>query len=102
MLARKSFGLRDCVMIIFLDVEKITIFCDHQSAIFLANNATFHDRTKHIDVQYHFVLDMVEYGKVNLEKVDTLANVAYALTKPMSIENFKCYFDSMGLGALRK
>jgi hypothetical protein len=33
-------------------------------------------KTKHMDVQYHFVRDMVEENKVFLEKVDTLKNVA--------------------------
>ena len=53
------------------DVGRITILCDSHSGIFLANNTTFHARTKHIDVQYHFVCDMVEDGKVKIKKVDT-------------------------------
>ena len=51
-------------------------------------NLIFHARTKHIDVQYHFVSDMVEDGKVKLKKVETLVNVAHGLTKLMSIEKF--------------
>jgi hypothetical protein len=43
---------------------------------------------------------MVEDGKVILEKVDTLHNVADALMKPVSIGKFKWYCDSMGLMAL--
>jgi hypothetical protein len=34
--------------------------CDNQSAIFLAKNLAYHSKTKPIDVQYHFVRDMVE------------------------------------------
>jgi len=41
--------------------------------------------------------DMVENGKVNLEKVDTLKNVADALMKPVSIEKFRSCSESMGL-----
>ena len=54
----------------------------------LAKNPTFHARTKHIDVQYHFVHNMVKDGKVNLEKVDTRENVADALTKPVNRAKF--------------
>ncbi|MDF3675398.1 Ty1/Copia family ribonuclease HI, partial [Enterobacter hormaechei] len=72
-----------------VDAEQITIWCDSQSAICLAKNPTFHARTKHIDVQFHFVRDMVEDGKVNLEKVDTVMNVANALTKPVGTEKFR-------------
>jgi hypothetical protein len=56
----------------------------------LAKNPTYHLKTKNIDVQYHFVRDMVEEKKVLLEKVDTLKNVADPLTKSVSIENGHC------------
>ena len=58
--------------------QAIRINCDSQSAIFLAKNPTYHSKTKHIDVQYHFVRDMVEDKRVLLVKVDTLKNVADA------------------------
>jgi hypothetical protein len=64
------------------------ISCDSQSAIFLVKNPTYHLKTKKIDVQYHFVRDMVESNKVLLEKVDTLENIADSLTKSMSVMNF--------------
>ena len=76
-----------------------TIYSDSQSAICLAKNPTFHARTKHIDVQYHFVRDMVEDGKVKLEKVETSVSVVDALTKPVSTEKFKWCSESMDLSA---
>jgi hypothetical protein len=51
------------------------ISCENQSTIFLAKNPAYHFRTKHIDVQYHFMIDMVESNKVLLDKVDTLENI---------------------------
>jgi hypothetical protein len=54
----------------------------------LAKNPAYHSKTKHIDVQCHFVGDMVEDKKVLLEKVDTLENVADSLTKSVSTKNF--------------
>jgi len=62
----------------------IRIDCDSQSAIFLAKNPAYHSKTKHIDVQYHFVRDMIEDRKVLLVKVDTLKNTVDALTKFVS------------------
>ena len=61
--------------------QTVRLDCDIQSAIFLAKNPAYHLKTKHIDVPYHFVRDMVEEKKVLLEKVDTLKNVVYSLTK---------------------
>ena len=75
------------------------IYSDSQSIIHLTKNPTFHARTKDIDVQYHFVRDMVEDGKVKLEKVETLVNIFDALTKPVSTEKFRWCSESMGLSA---
>ena len=73
---------------------------DSQSAIFLAKNPTYHSKMKHIDVQYHFVRDMVEIDKVLLEKVDTLDNVADSLEKSVSTEKFSWCRVAMGISTL--
>jgi hypothetical protein len=80
--------------------EAVRSDCDSQSVIFLAKNPTYHSKTKHIDVQYHFVRDMVEEKKVLLEKVDTLKNVADSLTKSMSTEKFSWCRVTMGIVSL--
>jgi hypothetical protein len=61
------------------------VSCDSQTAIFLEKNHAYHSNTKHIDVQYHFVIDMVESNKVLLEKVDMLENIVDSLTKSVSV-----------------
>jgi len=68
--------------------QAIRIDCDDQSSFLLDNNPTYHSKTNHIDVQYHFVRDMVEDKKVLLVNMDTLKNVAYALSKSMNTEKF--------------
>jgi hypothetical protein len=78
----------------------VRLDCDSQSAIFLEKNPSYHLKTKHIDVQYHFVRDMVEENKVLLEKVDTLKNVADSLTKSVSIEKFSWCRVKMGIASL--
>eukprot|EP00253_Pinus_taeda_P028492 PITA_28492 len=80
----------------------IMIACDSQSAIFLAKNPAYHSKTKHIDVQYHFVRDMIEDKKVLLVKVDALKNTADALTKSVSSEKFSWYRETMGVARLDK
>jgi hypothetical protein len=78
----------------------IKISCDSQSVIFLAKNPIYHSKTKHIDVQYHFVRDMVERNKVLLEKVDTLENIIDSLTNSMSVVNFSWCREAMGIATL--
>ena len=78
----------------------IRIECDSQSEIFLAKNPAYHSKTKNIDVQYHFVRDMVEDKNVLLVKVDTLKNVADALTRSMSTQNFSWCRETMGVAGL--
>jgi len=58
--------------------------------MFLAKNLAYHSKTKHIDVQYHFVRDMIEEKQGLLVKVDTLKNTADALTKSVSSKKFSC------------
>ena len=80
----------------------IRIDCDRQSAIFLAKNPTYHSKTKNIDVQYHYVRYMIEDKKALLVKVDSLKNIADALTKSMSSEKFSWCRETMGISGLKK
>ena len=80
----------------------IRIDCDSQSEIFLAKNPAYHSKTNHIDVQYHFVRDMIENKKVLLVKVDTLKNIVDALTKFVSSEKFYLCRETMGVARLDK
>eukprot|EP00253_Pinus_taeda_P024292 PITA_24292 len=79
----------------------IRIDCDSQSA-FLAKNPAYHSKTKHIDVQHHFVRAMIEDKKVLLVKVDTLKNTADALKKSMISEKFSWCRETMGVSRLEK
>ena len=99
MQARKQYGYRDCVQEIRLVQQAVRSDCDSQSAIFLAKNPTYHSKIKHIDVQYHFVRDMVE-DKVLLLKLDTLKNIVDPLTKFVSTEKFSWCREAMGIFSL--
>ena len=62
----------------------ITIFGDNKSSIALAQNPEFHQRTKHIDIQHHFIRDEVTNKYIKLTFINTSDIVADALTKPLS------------------
>jgi hypothetical protein len=82
------------------DQRAMKIHCDSQSTIFMENNPSCHSKTKHIDVQYHFVRDMVESNKVLLEKVDMLENISNSLTKSMSAVKFSWCREAMSIVAM--
>ena len=71
----------------FLD-KNVVVFSDSQSAIQLCKNPVFHDRTKHIDVRFHYIRDIVEKGIVKLEKIPSEFNPADMGTKCLPVEKF--------------
>ena len=73
------------------------IFGDNQGAIALARNPHFHARTKHIDIQHHYVREVVEAGKVDIQFVPTTKQVADGLTKPLPRVAFEPFRDALGL-----
>ncbi|XP_031263525.1 secreted RxLR effector protein 161-like [Pistacia vera] len=66
-----------------------TIYSDSQSAIHLSKNHVYHDRTKHVDVRFHFVRDLVAQGLIILKKVLTEDNPADMGTKIVTVAKFK-------------
>ena len=62
----------------------INIGVDNQGAIQLAKNPIKHQRTKHIDVKYHFVREEIAKDNVHLFYVPSSENIADLLTKPLS------------------
>ncbi|KAG7565068.1 Zinc finger CCHC-type superfamily [Arabidopsis suecica] len=68
--------------------EPTKIFVDNKSAIALAKNPVFHDRSKHIDTRYHYIRECVNKKDVLLEYVKTHDQVADIFTKPLKREDF--------------
>ena len=70
---------------------------DSQSSIHLANNSSFHSRTKHIQLKYHFIRPVLEDGQLKLEKIHTSQNIADMLTKLVTREKLRLCSVSIGL-----
>ncbi|KAG8472960.1 hypothetical protein CXB51_035039 [Gossypium anomalum] len=79
------------------DLQISTVFCDSQSAIFLTKDQMFHERTKHIDVRYHFVRDIIARGDIVVSKISTHENPADMMTKSLPITKFEHCLDLVGV-----
>jgi hypothetical protein len=77
--------------------ENNRLYCESQSAIHLANNSTFHSKTKHIQLRYHFIRSSLEDGHLKLEKIHTSQNPTYMLTKGVIKEKLSSFSVSIGL-----
>ncbi|KAG8503654.1 hypothetical protein CXB51_001636 [Gossypium anomalum] len=79
------------------DLQINTVFCDNQSAIFLTKGQMFHERTKHIDVWYHFIQDIIAYGDIVVRKISTHENPTDTITKSLPIPKFEHCLDLVGV-----
>lgn len=70
-----------------------TVYSDSQSAIHLSKNPVYHERTKHVDVRYHYVRDLISKGKLSLMKIHTDENPADMGTKVVTVGKFKHCLD---------
>ena len=64
----------------------ITLKIDNQSAIALSRNPVFHDKSKHIDVKFHYIRECVEENRVHLESIGTAEQLADICTKALGHE----------------
>jgi hypothetical protein len=79
--------------------ENSRLYCDSESAIHLAKNSSFHSKTKHIQLRYHFIRSILEDGHLKLEKIHTSQNPANMLTKGVTREKLSSCSVSVGIQA---
>ena len=78
--------------------EKPTkIYVDNKSAMALAKNPVFHDRSKHIDTRYHYIRECITRNDVHMEYVKSQDQIADIFTKPLKQEDFIRLRNSLGV-----
>lgn len=69
---KEALHLRSLLIEIKLDeLTDITIYVDNQGALCLAEDAVFHTRTKHINIRYHCLRDIIKKGHIKLQHLPT-------------------------------
>lgn len=75
---------------------------DSKSVVHLAKNSTYHSRTEHIDIKYHFIRSLLEEGSYKMDKIRTDENPADMVSKSFTTEKLEICSTSLGLAKLQK
>lgn len=80
---KEAIWLKQLFNEIGISIETVKLFGDNQGALKLSKNPVFHARTKHIDIQYHFIREAIKTRQINLDYIPSESNIADLLTKPL-------------------
>ena len=63
----------------------------------MSDNPVFHDKSKHIEIKYHYIMDMVQRGAVKLQYVATEEQIVDVLMKPLARVKFEYFREKLGV-----
>ncbi|GKD28335.1 hypothetical protein Tco_1239113 [Tanacetum coccineum] len=78
---KEAIWLRGLLEELGVELNTVAVNCDNQGTIHLSRNHVFHERTKHINLRYHFIKEVLKAKMVKVMKVGTEHNDVDALTK---------------------
>jgi hypothetical protein len=79
------------------EMDPTTIHCDNQTYVKISENPMFHDRSKHFEIKYHYIRDMVQRKTIHVQYLSTHEQIADIFTKPLSKTKFEYLCEILGL-----
>lgn len=73
------------------------LYYDNKAVISIANNPVQHDRTKHMEIDKHFIKQKLEGGEICMSFVPTTQQIADSLTKGLLRQNFVFLISKLGM-----
>jgi hypothetical protein len=95
--SRQAVWINNIFSELGLNVKAVQICADNEGGIFIASNPVQERRTKHIDVRYHYVRDLLEQKRIDIVWVPTDDNIADMFTKNLGHIKFVKFRSKLGL-----
>jgi hypothetical protein len=94
----ESCWLRNLLLELQCPITKATlVYCDNVSAVYLSGNPIQHQRTKHIEMDIHFVREKVARGQIRVLHVPSRYQIADIFTKGLPLQLFSDFRDSLNI-----
>ena len=78
------------------------VFCDNKVVIVIAHNLVPHDRTKHVEIDKHFIKEKLENGLIVMPYIPTVEQVANILTKRLPKKQFDDLVSKLAMNDIFK
>jgi hypothetical protein len=95
--AQEGIFLLNILKDLKLSVKHVKLFEDNQGAIALTKTTKHHERSKHIDIRYHFLKDLVKSNTIEISHIGTNEMQADILTKALPIPQFNYLRKLIGI-----
>lgn len=98
--ATETMWLHQLIMELWGRVDTPTMYCDNQAAVGISKDLRVNKRSRHINIKYHHIRELVDKNEVKVENIRTKDNVADIFTKGLPREAFNRHKQTLGVSAL--